>query len=302
MYTKVLVPLDGSTLAEQALPYVRMLAGPLQATIHLLRVIEGPAPETGAQLTRRLYEIRSESSERRKAHEYLEALAGPMREAGLLVATGVRVGSPAVEIVDEAAKEPDTLVAMSTHGRSGVSRWLVGSVTDKVVRAAATPVLVVRPRESGIPPEVKLEEIIVLLDGSALAEQALPHVVQLSKALNLAVTLLRVPAQPMLYPSQDMGIPTRVYDEVLQEAKEESSNYLRHVGEDLRRRGVATVRERIVQGHPAAAIVDFPGQAPNCLFAMTTHGRSGLGRWLLGSVTDRVVQHSGQPVLVIRAK
>ena len=301
MYTRVLVPLDGSTLAEQVLPYVRLLAGPLQAPVHLLRVIERPPLEISAQLNPRLYLERSETSQKRQAQEYLEALAGPMREAGVRVGTAVRVGIPALEILNEAAKEPDTLVAMSTHGRSGIGRWLVGSVTDKVLRASANPVLVIRPRESGVPPETKLEDIIVPLDGSALAEQGLPHVVHLSKALNLSVTLFRVAARPTLYSSHDMQIPLGAYEQLCREAQEEATDYLRQVGQALRQQGVATVRERVVQGHPAAAIVDFPVHAPNCLFAMTTHGRSGVGRWLLGSVTDRVVQHSGQPVLVIRA-
>jgi nucleotide-binding universal stress UspA family protein len=301
MYTRVLVPLDGSALAEQVLPYVRLLAGPLQAPVHLLRVIERPLPEIGAQLNPRLHQQRSKASERRQAQEYLEALAGPMREAGVGVATAVRVGTPALEIVNEAAKEPDTLVAMSTHGRSGIGRWLIGSVTNKVLRASANPVLVIRPRESGVPTEAKLEDIIVPLDGSALAEQGLPHVVHLSKALKLAVTLLRVPTQPLLYSSHDMQVPIGAYEQLRQEALEEAADYLRQVAQALRQQGVATFKERVVQGHPAAAIVDFPVHAPNCLFAMTTHGRSGVGRWLLGSVTDRVVQHSGQPVLVIRA-
>lgn len=300
MYTKVLVPLDGSTLAEQVLPYVRLLAGLLGAPVRLLRVIERPLLEISPQLNPRQHQERSKASERRQAQEYLEALAGPMRQAGVGVTTAVRVGVPALEILNEAAKEPDTLVAMSTHGRSGIGRWLMGSVTDKVLRASANPVLVIRPRESGVSPEAKLEEIIVPLDGSALAEQGLPHVIHLSKALELAVTLLRVAARPTLYSSHDMQMPLGAYEQLCREAQEEAMDYLRQVGQSLRQQGVAIVKERVVQGHPAATIVDFPAHTPNCLFAMTTHGRSGVGRWLLGSVTDRVVQHSGQPVLVIR--
>ena len=218
------------------------------------------------------------------------------------MASLVKEGHPASCIADEGDKEPGTLIAMSTHGYSGVTRWVMGSVTDKVLHATANPLLIVRAREqTGTPPEVRLESVIVPLDESTMAEEALPHVVHIAKALRLKVTPVRVtPTVDAYYRYAEYASGN--WDSVAMQVDDQAASYLNVIRQKLLGQGVPLVEERLLHGPPAMAIVDLARETRNNLVIMTTHGRSGLGRWVLGSVADRVVQNSGDPVLVIRAE
>ena len=143
MYQRILVPLDGSPLAEQVLAWVGILAKGMQSQVELLRVIESP-PQDLPDSAHGIYPHRVFASIASHAQDYLEGLAIPLRQDGLSVSSIVREGSPAPSIASEGAKEPETLIAMATHGRSGISRWLLGSVTDKVLHATTNPLLMVR--------------------------------------------------------------------------------------------------------------------------------------------------------------
>jgi nucleotide-binding universal stress UspA family protein len=300
MYTRILTPLDGSEIAEQVLPYVKIIAGPDRVPITLLRVIE--PPPYGVIATSQGVGPDDENIARESAaREYLDKAAGPLREQGFSVSLMVRAGAAATRIVEEASAEPGALIAMSTHGRSGVARWAFGSVTDKVIQTAANPLLIVRSSDD--PPaasDIAIQSIMAPLDGSSLAEQVLPHVVHLAKSLNLGVILLRAtPAAADYY--RFMDYPVAQYDDLPEQVDAEALGYLEEQGRQLRSQGLAQVQERLVHGPAAIAVADFARETPNSLVAMTTHGRSGLGRWILGSVADRVIRHSGGPVLVIRA-
>ena len=195
---------------------------------------------------------------------------------------GHRYGAPAEHIVQQAGDGPDTLILMSTHGRSGVGRWALGSVAEKVLHAANCPLMLVRAHsETPIAPEAAVKNIVVTTDGSALAESILPHAVGLSKALGSRIKLLRVTPEDR--------------------ADADERDHLLRIAERLNGEGVADVTVEVLNGDPATAIVDYIDRSPTCLVAMTTHGRSGLGRWTLGSVTDRVVRHAAAPVLVLRS-
>ena len=279
MYQKLLVPLDGSQLSEQVVPYAGLLGKALQTPIELLRVFD-PVPEQWGDPLQGRYLDQIASSFRTEAIDYLNHIRISHLDSGVDVSCAAHEGHAASLIVSEAEKEPNTLITMATHGRSGISRWMMGSVTDKVLHASSAPLLVVRSQDAGAPAnEVRLTSVIVPLDGSSLAEQSLPHVVALAQALDLSVNLVRVTPHH----------------------EAESIDYLRKVGEELRKQGVPSVDERLLHGHPAAAINDFALEVDDNLVVMTTHGRSGIGRWALGSVTDRVVRHCGDPVLVVRA-
>ena len=149
MYTRILVPLDGSDLAEQVLPYVKLLGQKLQPEIELLRTVE-PVPDELADTAHGDYPHRISANRSSHAQDYLEQVAGSLRESGINVICTVHEGEPAPLILSASAKKPDTLIAMSTHGRSGITRWSMGSVTDKVLHATTNPLLVVRgqPEES----------------------------------------------------------------------------------------------------------------------------------------------------------
>lgn len=179
-----------------------------------------------------------------------------------------------------------------------------GGHEDKVLHATTHPLLVVRvrdQREPGAP--VTLNSVLVPLDGSSIAEQALPHAGALAMALGLKVILLRVTLSAEDYPlpaSDFAGYPLSRIEWLIERGDAEAREYLDAICGKLRAQGVA-VEDRVVHGHPGDTILDTARQTGNCLVAMTTHGVSGLDRWIRGSVANRVVRHSVGPVLVIRA-
>jgi len=133
-----------------------------------------------------------------------------------------------------------------------------------------------------------------------VAEQVVPHVVNLAKGLGLRVILVSV-----TFPTEDayraMGYPVTPYGDLSWQVDAQAEGYFQQIRENLHQQGVSQVEEKLLHGHPAGAIVDLARKTPSSLIAMATHGRSGVGRWVLGSVTDRVIRHSGGPILVIRA-
>ncbi len=290
MYGRILVPLDGSELAEQVIPYARLVAGALGSRIELLRVLV-PVPREMGEASRRRY--------RERADQDLSGVRTALEAAGLTVTASVQEGRPAESIVAEGEKESGTLIAMSTHGRSGLSRWMVGSVTGKVLHASRNPLLIVRAQGGQAAPEASLKTMIIPLDGSSLATEILSFLVPLIKALGLGVVLARA-VRPVIGPTT--GDPLEMTDfDVGDRPDATAAEYLQEVVGWFAGQGVEVATTRILHEHPASAVVGLARETPDSLVAMSTHGRSGVSRSVLGSVTDRVVQQSGDPVLVIRA-
>src|SRR5262245_31002742 len=193
----ILVPLDGSTLAERVLPHVRALASMLGARVCLLEVVgagdyDNDLTETliGAygivESLEALQERKRDEWEvmRKHAEGYFATQAVYLREAGLVVETEVNAGSPARIIVEVAREQHATLIAMATHGYGGIKRWTLGSVTDQVVHTATTPVFVVQGAEPERQAAPAIKPILVPLDGSAFARQALPLAAELAASTN----------------------------------------------------------------------------------------------------------------------
>ncbi len=300
MYKRILVPLDGSDLAEQVLPYVRPLARATEAEIRLIRVVDTPINEV-AFATHPQYYRGLMDAESKAASEYLAEQAQSLEKDGFLVSHGVVEGHPAPAIAGEADQKPDTLIAMSSHGRSGLSRWLLGSVTNQLILTSSHPLLLVRSQESeGAPAEVALEQILVPVDGSELAENILPLVTDLARAMELAVTLIRAtPSRESYYRYGDQEVIE--WEDLIAQVDADAAEYLHQTGQRMLRDGVPAVEERLLHGSPAEAIIDLAKATPANIIMMSTHGRSGMGRWVLGSIADRVIRHSGDPVLLVRA-
>jgi nucleotide-binding universal stress UspA family protein len=146
VYKRALVPLDGSAVAEAIIPFILEIAGPLDMEVLLLRVLE-PVVPTVIEGSRHV-EVEDVEARRRDAEEYLAPLAAEMRDKGLRVETLVRRGAPAAEIVAGAREAAADLIAMSTHGRSGLGRLLFGSVAEAVLRHAEIPVFLLRATEA----------------------------------------------------------------------------------------------------------------------------------------------------------
>ena len=285
MYKKILVPLDGSKHAEQVLPYARLLAGAYGAAVTLLRVSDPDA--------------RLPFSASQSASDYLNYTAASLQP--LSVESVEKIGKPAEVIVDSAMADSDCLIAMATHGVTGPRRWFLGSVASKVVQSATNPLLLIRPAEDGLPPAtLTLKRVVVPLDGSGLAEKVLPHVASLARKLKLEVQLVRAYALPPdAYLVAD-GVIDQGPAQFRRSMHEECDKYLDGKVAGLRADGVDPVTATMIEGDAANEIVELAAGSPQSLIAMSTHGRSGVGRWVLGSVAERVVQHSRAPVLLIR--
>ena len=289
MYNRILVPLDGSKLSAGILPYVRWLAYGLKAPVELVRVNDpgqlAPAP-AAPPIT---------------GSDYAASLSGIEN-----VKCTTEVGNPAEVIIDLASAEPATVVAMATHGYSGPKRWLLGSVAEKVLHALTGDVLLVRPQDWHGSGNVQVKTILVPLDGSEVAEKNLPTVSELAMGLSLSVQLVHVTKRVYTGPPDAFlpvfgAIPN--LKEVWEQDKAAANKYLTEKVEQLRAQGIANVSPNTIEGGvdgAAAAIIDLVQKIPGSLITMTSHGQSGIGRWLIGSVTERVVRHSNCPVLIVR--
>ena len=292
MYTKILVPLDGSNLSEGVLPYVRTLARAMKVPVEFLRVNDATQP-IAYPVSMRL-------------GEYFEKVKASF--AGITeVKHTLELGHPAGMIVDLAAEQPGTLIAMATHGYSGAQRWLLGSVAEKVLHGAKNDLLVVRTAEGRSSGEAPLKTLLVPLDGSEEAEKALPSATDLAARLLSKVILMRVLTRFYFAPPETVvpviGVNIPDPKELRAQDKAEASRYLTGKVEQLRAQGMTEVSSVLIEGGAegaAADIIDLAGKTPDNLVVMSTHGRSGVGRWLIGSVVERVVRHSSGPVLVIR--
>ena len=298
MFSRMLIPLDGSKTAEKVLPYARRLATVSDLAVELLGVVEMSdiAGDIGSNQAPYAEALIREAL--RNSTEYLENLAKTFRTGK--VSCNVEQGRPEDIIIAAAAADKATLIAMATHGRSGVTRWLLGSVTEKVLRGTANPLLVVRaPGDSKTDAEAALRSVIVPLDGSEIAETVLSPVAALAKALELEVILLRVYGLPLAtYGGDDYYVPD--YLELNDQIKDEADGYLNSRASLLRQEGVAVVSTMIIEGSAADAIISLARKTPDSLVAISPYGRSGLQRWVLGSVTEKVVRHCEDPVLIVR--
>ena len=302
----ILVPLDGSALAEQILPYVRMLAPLAGATIHLLRVV--PDDEKNTLLASDpavLYEAEASSMPmwereawiwdmlRQRAEGYLDAQTTALRLDGFDVHSHVQIGAPAEMIIAVAEQVHADLIAMATHGYTGFKRWTLGSVTDKVVQATTTPVFVV-PSHAAPAGEPRLKRILLPLDGSGFARQALPLATELTTHAH-AELLLFWAVSPSIEVYHGTLLPASVQNMLRGHAQEE----LRVLAGELRHSEIS-VKTAVVIGYPAEEIVEAAARHQVDLIVMATHGYGGLRRWALGSVADKVLHATPTPLLLVR--
>jgi nucleotide-binding universal stress UspA family protein len=300
MYTRILVPLDGSKTAEKVLPFARFLARRLKLPVELLEVID--VAEIGRRIPPDKAQFVSTALENvaRSSAKYLKEIAGTFPEA--VVNCTVEKGTAAEVIIDKAAAEKDTLINMATHGHSGIKRWLLGSVAEKVLRGATNPLLLIRATEEAkTEGEGTLKSAIVPLDGSELAESVLPTVAELAKPLQLEVVLFRAYTIPYSALAVDAeGFYLATDEELISAMRDEVLAYLNKKAEVMKKLGVDRVSTIAEYGFAADEIISLARKTPDNLIAMCSHGRSGVKRWVLGSVTETVVRHSGDPVLVTR--
>jgi len=292
MFTRILVPLDGSAIAEKALPHARALGRTLEIPITLITVVETAAHFS----TKKAYLDTLIEGGVRNSEEYLKKISKTF--SGAAVQYRVEKGRAEDAIIINAAPDNGTLITMATHGRSGLHRWLLGSITEKVVRGANNAVLVVRANEeTSSEGEAAPGSIIVPLDGSTQAESVLLYVVELAKAFHAKVTLLRSYSLKQIIFSFEQYHPD--LDELKGELRWEAMSYLDEKVAELKSRGLVEVFSSVTEGDAAETIIEMGKGAPNALIAMSTHSGSTIKHWVLGSVTEKVLRHANNSVLTI---
>jgi nucleotide-binding universal stress UspA family protein len=288
MIRRILVPLDGSALAESVLPAAQTFSRLAGASLILLQVVEPVEDFLGLDV---------QAPKTAAAQAYLDGIAERLASAGVTTLTRVAVG-PAAEQILLAARDAD-LIALATHGRSGIGRWVFGTVAGTIVQHAPVPVLLVRARHDGAGSSGPPRRLLVPLDGSTLAEQALPPATTIARLAGAELVLMHATdwVRTVAGASADLtGMPPR---DLVALADEQARAYLEGIGQRLAEQGV-TVHVDTRLDPAAEAILTCAADRQADLIAMTTHGRSGLGRWLHGSTADRVLRASPIPVLLIR--
>jgi nucleotide-binding universal stress UspA family protein len=294
----ILVPLDGTRLAEAALPLALRLAQRDGSPIQLVTVWEP---------MRALYDVygQIETWEREahaERHRYMADMASRLSDLGVSVTVKYMKGRASDLLPSFAAPENARLVVMATHGRSPLARAGLGSVADQVLRKGTIPVLLIRPEDES--PEVELAparpfgRVVVPLDGSELAEMALQRTLLAGESEPVELTLLRVIAfpSPMMLPGG--GLPPGMDQSIVDAEREAARKYLDGVAERLAPWGWQISTKVIEDSSASAGIVDWAYANRVNLIVMATHGRGGAARLLLGSVADKVIRASPAPVLV----
>jgi nucleotide-binding universal stress UspA family protein len=269
MLQPILVPLDGSALAEQALPFAEILAAP------------------GCQLI--LLEVGQDEDE----------LSLPERYSHSCAQLETATGDPAQQILQVTRDLGVGLIVMTTHGRGALGRWAFGSVADTVTRTASVPVLVVRPHTSPAAASPLIQRVVVPLDGSLLAEQALPVAQALAQQLEIPVHLITTIDLTSLLPVEmlpTVAFDASLYDETTARLQADAEAWLTRAAQELQGAGVTSTWE-VLYGSPFLVISE--AVAAGDLLVMTSHGHGGAKRWLLGSLAEKLIREAPVPVVIV---
>ena len=282
MYEKILVPLDGSEVAEQAIPYVERLTQKLKSEVILITVCL-----PGDPLERALT-------------EYIERRAEKIQSLGVNARSLCIEGDSATSIIDFAEKNKVGLIVISTHGKTGISHWPLGSIASKVVQRSNIPVFLVRSSQpEKAPADNELDKILVTLDGSQFSEAIIPHVEKLAKSMNSEVTLLRVIESAKLPQLAAYSDREKYEKDFMAKMEREAERYLDKKRTALESKGVK-VNSVFLTGKPVETILQYSEEKSANLVALTTHGFSGISKWAYGSVASKIIEGSPKPILLVR--
>lgn len=301
MFRSIVVPLDGSAFAAEALPYIPLLAAP-EATVTLVRVTE---PHRELLPFGHARHAAAAERVRTLIERDLDQRAESLRAAGLTVTTDVRTGHAADEILACAREHASDLIAMTTHGHSGLIGLAPGSVTNRVLHGAEPAVFTFRPTGKGVDATPAFNTIVVPLDGSEFAARALDVAEDLARKLGASIAVVQAVQDqyPMMYASDPMMEPTvadmELWEEVSKQAASDAEIYVRDLSARLNESGI-TATGTTVTGGAAESVQEFVSQVAHPLVVMTSHGRTGVTRWFLGSVAERLVTSAPCPLVILR--
>jgi nucleotide-binding universal stress UspA family protein len=303
MFQSMILPLDGSSFAEEAVPMAGLLARAYGAQLHLVHVIR-PSPDVDFKTPEEDLEWRSQVRE--AASEALGEMAGKLRREGVNARAEVREGRVVDTLLACAQERNADLAVLTTHGAGGFRRWWLGSVADALLRRSEVPVLLVRPWDDTrdrTPEEPRFRTILVPLDGSRSGEKALSHARNLRDRLGAKLVLVQV-VPSALEVGTLYGIPSvKVEGEARRKQKEAALAYLQEVANRLSESegGEGGVEVRVMESSGAAeGILEAARVTGADLLVLSTHGRGGISRAVVGSVADKVIRGAVPPVLAIR--
>lgn len=312
MFKRILVPLDGSERSRQALPIAARIARDAGSSLLLFSALQMPV-NMSWQMEAALLQVENRIAERQVREAELVRLASSEELAGLDVTTEVVEDLPAQAILERARSFSADLIVLCSHGRTGVMRWALGSVAQKIARHSPVPVLILRSGwPMALPPHgMRPMRVMVALDGSSLAESALLPAAQLSAALSapLAGELYLVRVLP--FPNDFEYAQDDAFARARRAAKQEVESYFQQIQQRLAEQVNVQVRFSIATSLDTAETlisIAETGEGGGLLrvvdscdiIALATHGRSGLTRWVMGSISERILGATRLPLLVVR--
>lgn len=305
MFRTIVVPLDGSPLAEHAIATATMLAERAKADVVLVRAHQLMLHDLGDQLA-------LDQAMREEAQDYLDRTAkGIHDEVGLAPRTEILEGPPAHAICEFVRSLPDPLLVMCTHGRTGFSRMWMGSVADGVLRTSSAPLLLLRPEQAPdgvLEPVGAFKRMLIPLDGSGYAEQAVPHAMALAELTEAQVLLLEVVKpvyMPAFMPAMEYAVTYAPPEDYAADATrtlvERAADYVAALATKLRRQHATLDIQTEVRtdATPATVIIGTAEAQGTDVVALATHGR-GMSRFVVGSVADKLLRAGPPAMLVVR--
>jgi len=298
MFNHILVPLDGSRLAESVLPAVAYMASKLGAAVTLIHIVEADAP--------RLIHGERHLREENEARAYLRDIAARelknLPEIKFHVHTDV-VANVADSIVAHRREIGHDLIVMCTHGRGGVHEWIFGTIAQHVINLGSTPVLLIQPGLEDTPQPFACRAVLVPLDGIPEHEHSLPPAAEIGKSCGAAVHLIRV--VPTYSSLSGQWVPTsrllpKTTSQMLDAAQEEADEYLEEHELALLTDGINATRH-IARGAPADVIAKAADEIGIDLIVIGTHGKIGMDAFWSGSLTPRLCHHCRVPLLLVPA-
>ncbi|MDD2921651.1 MAG: universal stress protein [Anaerolineales bacterium] len=297
MFDLILVPLDGSQLAECVLPHITAIARSFDAEVTLLRMLEKNQAIPSGQL----FDLVNWQINKTKAALYLEKIKARFQESGLRAQTAVLEGLVAEGITEYAQNQGMKLIVLSSHGRNGVTQWGISSITQKIILSAQTSLLIIRAHASCESETPNYQRILVPLDGSQRAEHVLPIVTQLVRIHKSKIHLVQVIQTPemarqMPPTAEDLDLANRV----VARNREEAERYLEQVKSRSVLEGV-TVQTHLITGNNAAAELHRVAEQEHIdLVALSAHGYSGNHQWPYGSTVNNFILYGKAPLLIVQ--
>ena len=294
-FKRILVPLDGSYLAEQALVPALALAEALAAKIFLLRVASPLSLNLDPNLYQGIISLRQS-----RAKRYLRSVQSRFSSSSAEIDTQVVVGRGARPIINFAEECKIDLIVMSSHVRYGVNRWICwiyGSVANKVLHTAPCSMVMIYPK--AIIEPLSFKRILVPLDGSSIAEQALEPALELAEAITAELLLLRVSTAPRIAVAPMAGRPGP--NEYMEAADQEANAYLQSVQAAMEDVPIS-ITSRIATGPAADSIIDIADSQQVGLIVMCSYGRSGIERWVSGNIAEKVLRGAKCVTLITKGQ